>query len=56
MAPDNSNIIIVPKQQNQKFGELFEIQSNVEEIFVNGATVDDIEIVEFINIAELSLN
>ena len=56
MAPDISNIIIVPKQQNQKFGELFEIQSNVEEIFVNGATVDDIEIVEFINIAELSLN
>jgi hypothetical protein len=56
IAPDISNIVIIPKQKEQKFGELFEIQSKIDEIFVNGATVDDIEIVEFITVAELSFN
>lgn len=54
LAPDISNIVIVPKQSSQKFGELFEIQSGIDEIFVSGATVDDIEIVEFISMSELS--
>ncbi len=56
ITPDISNIIIVPKQQDQKFGELFEIQSKIDEIFVSGATVDDIEIVESITVTELSFN
>jgi hypothetical protein len=54
LSPDISNIIVVPKQTSQKFGELFEIQSGIDEIFVSGATVDDIEIVEFISMSELS--
>lgn len=53
MTPDISNIVIVPKQRNQKFGELFEIHSKTDEIFVSGATVDDIEIVEFITASQL---
>jgi hypothetical protein len=35
------------------FGSLFEIQSREDEIFVSGATVDDIEIVSAITAAEI---
>lgn len=53
VAPDISNMTIVPKQANQAFGSLFEIQSKADEIFVSGATVDNIEIVSAINAAEI---
>jgi hypothetical protein len=46
-------MVILPRQPKQVFGSLFEIQSNSDEIFVNGARVDDIEIVEAINAAEV---
>jgi hypothetical protein len=52
-APDISNMIIVPRQPNQAFGSLFEIQSRADEIVVSGATVDDIEIVTAISAAEI---
>lgn len=45
VAPDISNLVIVPRQNTQVFGSLFEIQSRADEIFVSGARVDDIEIV-----------
>lgn len=45
VAPDISNLVIVPRQTTQVFGSLFEIQSRSDEIFVSGARVDDIEIV-----------
>ena len=53
-SPNISNIVIVPKQSNQVFGSLFEIRSRPDEIFVNGATVDDIDIVSEINAAQLN--
>ena len=53
VAPDVSNVVLVPKQPNQAFGSLFEIQSRVDEIFVSGATVDDISIVSAISAAEI---
>jgi hypothetical protein len=53
VAPDVSNIVIVPRQTDQSFGSLFEIQSRSDEIFVSGATVDDIEIVSSINASEI---
>lgn len=53
VSPDISNIVIVPRQTTQSFGSLFEIQSGPDEIFVNGATVDDIEIVSAITAAEV---
>lgn len=52
-APDLSNIVIVPKQESQSFGSLFEIQSRADEILVSGATVDDIEIVAAITSSEV---
>jgi len=52
VSPDISNMTIVPRQLSQSFGSLFEIQSRSDEIFVSGATVDDIEIVTAINAVE----
>jgi hypothetical protein len=56
VAPDISNLVILPRQTNQVFGSLFEIQSAADEIFVSGATVDDVEIVSAINAAEVRAN
>ena len=53
-SPNISNIVIVPKQSTQVFGSLYEIQSRPDEIFVSGATVDDIDIVAEINAAQLN--
>lgn len=55
-APDLSNIVIVPKQSNQVFGSLFEIQSRADEILISGATVDDVEIVTAITASEIGAN
>jgi hypothetical protein len=53
LSPDVSNIVILPRQTSQVFGSLFEIQSAHDEIFISGATVDDIAIVTAITAAEL---
>ncbi len=53
VAPDVSNMVIVPKQTSQAFGSLFEIQSRPDEIFISGATVDDVEIVSAITATEV---
>ena len=53
VTPDVSNMIIIPKQSSQAFGSLFEIQSRADEIFVSGATVDDVEIVKAISAIEV---
>jgi len=52
-SPDLANIVIVPKQSNQSFGSLFEIQSRSDEILISAATVDDIEIVSAITASEI---
>ena len=54
-APSISNLAIVPRQPSQKFGSLFEISSRSDEIFVSGATVDDIEIVPSISTVEVGV-
>lgn len=56
VAPDISNMVIVPRQTTQSFGSLFEIQSRVDEIFVSGATVDDVEIVTAISASEIRVS
>jgi hypothetical protein len=55
VAPDVSNMVIVPVQPDQAFGSLFEIQSQPEEIFISGATVDDILIVPAITATEINV-
>ena len=44
-APYLVNFIIVPRQNNLSFGSLFEIKSESDQLFINGATTDDIEII-----------
>ena len=44
-SPNISNFLIVPRQPNLSFGSLFEIKSTSNQIFINGATVTDIEII-----------
>jgi hypothetical protein len=45
LTPDITNFVIVPRQGGVYFGGLFEIQCPSNQIFINGATVSDIEII-----------
>lgn len=45
LAPDVSSFVIVPRQSGLGFGSLFEIKSGSDQLFINGATVEDIEII-----------
>jgi hypothetical protein len=56
VSPDVSNMVIVPMQPDQSFGSLFEIQSQPEEIFISGATVDDVIIVPAITATEIKVD
>jgi hypothetical protein len=53
LAPDLSVFILVPVQEEQSFGSLYEIKSEADEIFISGATVDDIEIIDAITASRL---
>lgn len=53
VSPDISNIVLVPRQTDQVFGSLFEIQSKHDEILISGATVDNIDIVTAISATEV---
>jgi hypothetical protein len=52
MTPDVTNFIIVPRA-DVPFGSLYEIACQKNEIFVNGATVDDIEIIDAITASQI---
>ena len=53
LTPDLVSIVIVPKQTDQVFGSLFQIKSEPDEIFISGATVSDIEIIDEITASKL---
>jgi len=53
VSPDLVSVLMVPKQPTQAFGSLFEIQSQPDEIFVSGATVGDIEVIDEITATQL---
>ena len=53
-APYLVNFIIVPRQTSLAFGSLFEIKSESDQIFINGATADDIEIITGITSSNIS--
>ena len=44
LAPNLLTAVIVPNQTGQTFGSLFQINSAADEIFISGATVDDVSI------------
>jgi len=56
MAPDLVTFIIVPNQVDQGFGSLFEIRSEPDEIFISGATVSDVELIDEITATRLNAN
>ncbi len=45
LAPDLLTVVIVPNQSGQSFGSLFQLDSAADEIFISGATVDDVSII-----------
>jgi hypothetical protein len=55
MTPDIVNFIIVPKNPSLPFGSLFEIACQSTEILINGATADDIEIIDSLTASELNV-
>jgi hypothetical protein len=53
LAPNIVNFIIVPKQSTLSFGSLYEIRAEKDQIFINGATVNDIEIISAITASKI---
>jgi hypothetical protein len=41
-----SSVVLVPLDPQKAFGDLYEIRSQPNEIFANGATIDNIEIID----------
>ena len=54
LAPDLLTVVIVPNQSGQSFGSLFQINCAADEIFISGATVDDVSIITAIGANQLS--
>ena len=52
MTPDITNFVLVPKQDNG-FGSLYQITCLSNEIFINGATVNDIQVITSLTSSEL---
>jgi hypothetical protein len=52
LTPDITNFILVPKA-DVPFGSLYEIACQTNEIFVNGASIDDIEIIDAITSSQI---
>jgi hypothetical protein len=53
LAPDLLTAVIVPNQSGQGFGSLFQIDSAADEIFISGATVDDVTIISALGANQL---
>lgn len=53
LSPKISSIVIVPDALANYFGSLYEIRSENDEIFISGATVDDVEIISAITASRL---
>ena len=54
LAPDLLTVVIVPNQSGQTFGSLFQLNSAADEIFISGATVDDVSIITALGANQLA--
>ena len=52
LSPDITNFVIVPKG-NVSFGSFYEIACQSDELFVNGATISDIEVIDAITASQI---
>jgi hypothetical protein len=48
-----SSVVLVPLDQQKSFGDLYEIRSQPNEIFANGATIDNIDVIEALTSSNL---
>ena len=53
LTPNIVNFLIVPKGIGLSFGSLFEIKAEKDQIFINGATINDIEIIEAVTASKI---
>lgn len=53
LTPMITNFVIVPK--SNIFGNLYEVACSTNEIFINGATVSNIEVIDSLTMAQLNL-
>jgi hypothetical protein len=53
LATNIVNFLIVPKKPGLSFGSLLEIRAEKDQIFVNGATIDDIEIISSVTASRI---
>ena len=44
-----SSVVLVPRDSGKSFGDLYEIHSDPDEIFVNAANINDIEVITALN-------
>jgi len=54
LAPNLLTVVIVPNQTEQGFGSLFQISGAADEIFISGATVDNVVIIDAIGANQLA--
>ena len=53
LTPNIVNFLIVPKEGDLTFGSLFEIPCENDQIFINGASINDIEIISAVTASQL---
>jgi hypothetical protein len=53
LSPNLVTFVIVPVQEDQAYGSLQEIKSESDEIFISGATVENVEIIDAITASRL---
>jgi hypothetical protein len=55
LTPDITNFIIVPNASNN-FGSLYEVACLSNEIFISGAQISNIEIIDAVTASQLKTN
>jgi len=53
LSPDLVTFVIVPVQEDQAFGSLYEVKSEADEIFISSATVSNIDIIDSVTASRL---
>ena len=53
LAPDITTLVLVPNQIEKAFGSLYEVSTENDEIFISGATVDNVEIIDSLTASRL---
>jgi hypothetical protein len=47
-------VVLIPKDSSKKFGDLYEIRSKSDEIFISSATVDDVNVIDSLTSTNLN--